>query len=263
MLEALFSGVDLIAESDAGRTFKGFWRLLTDPEQSTAFDAALDEIMERRFSRELTRDERRFLASLTRRLLDRGGEVHDVLQNFARGLKQFVQSREYIEQRRMNRLLKDAQRAALAAREHIRPYDPLGQHLYLTSATIRSVDQLSLHDPSQDTVEGGITSAQAAEISLETVGELVAQSEIDFRRLEDHIRVLLATRDQVTIAEILAAFPAEQGLGSIVGYLALGLRNGEASAGRDLVAWQGRDSVWRQAWIPRVYFLKSRWEDLH
>jgi len=32
VLEALFAGVDLIGESDAGKTFAAFWRLLTDPE---------------------------------------------------------------------------------------------------------------------------------------------------------------------------------------------------------------------------------------
>ena len=30
VLEELFAGVDLVADSDAGRTFKAFWRLLTD-----------------------------------------------------------------------------------------------------------------------------------------------------------------------------------------------------------------------------------------
>ena len=41
VLEALFAGVDVIADSDAGRTFSAFWRLLTDPEQSSTLELAL------------------------------------------------------------------------------------------------------------------------------------------------------------------------------------------------------------------------------
>ena len=90
VLDALFAGVDLTAESEAGRSFKAFWRLLTDPEQSSGLDEALEQVMERDFSRSLERHERRFLLGLLRGLLERGGEVHEVSQRFARGLRQFV-----------------------------------------------------------------------------------------------------------------------------------------------------------------------------
>lgn len=43
VLSALFTGVDLIGESEAGRTFAAFWRLLMDPEQSAALENALDQ----------------------------------------------------------------------------------------------------------------------------------------------------------------------------------------------------------------------------
>ena len=41
VLEQLFAGIDVIGQSDAGKTFAAFWRLLTDPLQSSAlFDTA-------------------------------------------------------------------------------------------------------------------------------------------------------------------------------------------------------------------------------
>ncbi len=258
VLEALFGGVDLIAESEPGRTFKAFWRLLTDPEQSAAYEAALEQVMARRFSRSLQRDDRRFLLGLTRQLLDRGGEVHDVLQSFARGLKHFVQSREYLEQRRLNRLLKAAQRDALVIKESIGPIEGIGKDLHLTSAALRSLDQFVLHDPSLDEVEGGIPLAGDAEISLESVGELVAHSEIDFRRLHGHVQSLLEERDQISVADLLAVYPAEQGLGSLMGYLAIGARNGVRSELKERVCWLGLDGVERCAIIPCVYFVKGQ-----
>jgi hypothetical protein len=260
VLEKVFSGVDLVAESDAGRTFRAFWRLLTDPEQTLDFEAALEQVLTRDFARRLDRRERRFLMQVTRVLLDNGGEVHEVFQQFARGLKQFVQSRAYQEQRRLNRLLRRAQRTALEAKEPFRPTDDIGRELHLTSANLRSLAQWQLHDPSLDRVEGGIATAGQAEISLEAVGELLAQSEIDFRRLRQQVDALLARNEQVSVADVIEHYPAEQGLGTVVGLLALASREGIPSEHRDRVCWTGLDGVARCAHIPRIYFVRGRHE---
>ncbi len=261
VLEKLFAGVDVIAEADAGRTFKAFWRLLTDPEQSVALENALEDVLSRDFSRELSRRERRFLLQLTRLLLERGGEVHEVFQHFARSLKHFVQSQEFREQRRLNRLLALAQRRAAQAKEHVRPTADVGHVLYLSSAGLRSVAQWQLHDPIQDRVNGGIARAEPADITLETVGELVAGSEIDFRRLREQLRELLSRREPVTVADVLAAYPAEQGLGSVVGLVALGVRHGTVSEQTEQVAWEGADGAARRARIPRIFFTRAEFDD--
>jgi len=256
VLDQVFAGVDLIAGSEAGRTFRAFWRLLTDPRESAELEEAMESLVGRSFMRELSRSERRWLLGLTRTLLDRGGEVHEVMQLFARGLKQFVQGREYREQRRMTRLVKGAQRRALAIKDRVKPYQGIGEELRLTSAALRSVSQLKPHDPSAAGALAGIERAGEAEISLEAVGELVAHSEIDFRRLEDHVRQLLQVQEQLSIAEVLRVYPAEQGLGSLVGYLALGARDGIVTDGKERVSWRGLDGIVRRATIPKVYFVR-------
>ena len=255
VLDAVFADVDLIADSDAGKTFRAFWRLLTDPQQSGELEAALEAVLDRDFAGGLSRRERRDLSGLTGTLLERGGEVHDVLYQFARGLKQFVQSREYREQQRMSTLVKTAQRRSLAVKDRLRPQLAIGRDLTLSSASLRSVSQLRLHDPSLDAVDAGIEDAAESVIGLDTIAELVAQSEIDFRTLEEHIAVLLADRGQITVADLLREYPAEQGLGTVVGYLALGLRDGIVAEGTDRVSWRGRDGVERSARIPRIYFV--------
>src|SRR5690606_14601760 len=258
VLEKVFSGIDMIAESEAGKSFRAFWRLLTDPERALAFEAALDQLLSRDFAHKLERHERRFLMQLTRALLDNGGEVHESLQHFARGLKQFVQSRAYQEQRRLNQLLGEAQRQALVAREDIRPTADIGQSLELTSANLRSLAQWQLHDPSRDRLHSGIARAAEAEISLEAVGELLAQSEIDFRRLREQVAAMLKEQAQVSIGQLLAHYPAEQGLGSVVGLLALGVKEGIRSRECERVSWRGLDDVERCARIPKIHFLRGK-----
>ena len=263
ILETLFAGVDLIAESEAGRSFTAFWALLTDAEQSARLDEAIDVILERRFAQDLSRRERAFLLQLTRVLLTRGGEVHEVLQRFARSLKGFVQSREFLEQRRLDNLLRQAQAAALRLREELRPEQALGRDLALSSARLRSLAQWRAFDPDERFVDGRMRRGEALSVSLDNVGHLVAQSEIDFRRLREHLRTTLAQREQCSIGQVLARFPAEQGLGSVVGYLTLGSRHGVVSRDAfETVAWRGGDGRTRAAKIPLVHFLRERTDAL-
>ena len=262
VLEALFAGVDVIGQSAAGQSFAAFWRLLTDPEQSAALREALEVLVRRPFAKRLDARERKFLLNLTQLLGEEGSSVHDVLQNFARSLKSFVQSREFLEQRRLHSLLKRATQAAILARDVLRPTEDIGYELTLTSSRVRSVSQWSLYDPAQRLSDGAMRDADVATIDLEWVGELVRQSEIDFRTLRRHISDLLAQRARVSIAEALAQYPAEQGLGSVVGYVALGVRHGEVTCAIETVSWLGKDEIERKARVPAIYFAKERRHEL-
>lgn len=262
VLDSLFAGIDLISESDAGRTFSAFWRLLTDPEQAATLDQALDSVMSREFVAQLDAKERRFLLRLTRSLLEQGGMVHEVLQTFARSLKHFVQSREYLEQRRLNHLLKEAQRAALNLKDEVRVTDTLQYTLELTSSRLQSLSQWVLHDPSLQALPGQMQKGDAPPINLESVSELVAQSEINFRTLKANVLKVLEQHSQASIADVLEMFPAAQGLGSVIGLLALGSRHGFVADHNETVDWVGGDDERRSAQIPKIFFLRERAHEL-
>lgn len=262
VLEALFAGVDLIGESEAGRSFNALWRLLTDAEQSATLAEAIDAVVDRPFARRLEARERRFLKELTAMIVDQGGSVHDVMQSFARSLKSFVQSREFLEQRRLHALLKEAQQAALACRDQVRPNHPVGYSLALTSSHVRSVSQWALFDPSLRITNSEMPDAALAELCLDDIRRLVNESEIDFRSLRDNIRAVLAERSQASIGDILERFPARQGLGSVVGYVALGARHGEVTTDSQVVGWDGQDGVARRATLPAIYFIRERLHEL-
>ena len=104
--------------------------------------------------------------------------------------------------------------------------------------------------------------AETSTIDLEVVSELVRQSEIDFRTLRRHLCDLLGERSQVSIADALERFPAEQGLGSVVGYVALGVKHGELAPGVQSVSWLGKDATLRHANVPAIFFSKERRHEL-
>lgn len=263
VLEALFAGIDVIGDSPAGRSFIAFWRLLTDPRQSSAMDQALDDVLTREFAKDLDSKDRRFLMSLMSTLLRQGGAVHEVFQTFAKSLKHFVASREYLEQRRLQQVIKEAQRAALSVKDHVKPGYLLDYWLELTSSRIRSASQWVLYDPATQAPSAGMSPGQSAGIDLETIGELVARSEIDFRSLRENVIALLQRDGQASIAQVLERFPARQGLGSVVGLLTLGTRHGvHAPEQVELVSWTGEDGVERSARIPKFYFSREKAHEL-
>lgn len=75
VLAAVFAGVDMIGDSEAGRTFNAFWRLLTEPEQSASLEGAIEQVLQRAFAHQLGPEERRFLSGLPRTLLEQGGRL--------------------------------------------------------------------------------------------------------------------------------------------------------------------------------------------
>lgn len=231
VLEKLFAGVDVIAESDAGKSFGAFWRLLVDTEQSQVLQESLHAVLERSFSRELTRSERNFLQGLTRVLLAQGGGVHDVLQSLGKSLKTFVKSREYQEQRRLNVLLKDANVAAARAKEYVRANQELAFAMLLPTMNIRSVSQLRLYDPEEQIKD---TSMQAGEVltpDFEQIQAELRRSEIDFGALRLTIEDALQGQPEVGIEQLVARYGAPQGLGTVVGYLTLALKHGRPRPG--------------------------------
>jgi hypothetical protein len=263
VLGDLFAGIDVIAASDSGRTFYSFWRLLTDPEQNATLEESVDAVCSRDFSERLNFKERRFLQGLIRTLVSQGGVVHEVLQSFARSLKQFVQSREYLEQRLINQRIREAQRAALEARHVIRSTDKMDFQLELTSSPIRSISQWVVYDPAANAIKKGMAYGDAVEIDLETISSLVAHSEIDFRTLRNNIRTCLQAVSQVSIRDVMDRYPAGQGLGSVVGYLVLGSRSGIRSSEKvEMVYWTGEDGFERRAHIPIIHFLRDRIHEL-
>lgn len=258
VLETLFASVDMIADSDAGRAFNGFYRLLMDEERREVFEAAIEEIFLRGFAAKLSEDDRSFLASFTDLLLDRGGRVHATQLRLARSLRDFVRSRDYLEKRRITTLLVEAEQGAVALRDSLQPLARLEIGLDRTSSEIRSVGQLSLYDPAMAWRPTAMADAADADIDPDEIAQKLLGAEIDYRALKDRIRDALASRDQVSIGDILKEWPAEQGLGSVVGLIDLGFRFGLAGAGGERVGWSPGGNGTAHATIPLMYFTKER-----
>ena len=60
----------------------------------------------------------------------------------------------------------------------------------------------------------------STDLTLNAIRQMIDESEIDFRGLEERISKCLETSSQISLEELLELYPSEQGLGTAgVGYL--------------------------------------------
>lgn len=270
VLEKVFLGSDAISESDEGKSFSAFWRLLTEPSQFEALKAAFESLETRPFVRLLTLDERRRLFRVMDTLLAEGGTVQEVMATLGRSLKTFVQSREFQEQRQIQRLIRAAITESLALKDQLTNGRTLDYALTLSTSSLRSVAQLAPFDPLERPGETTVDNAEAPEIDMAAMREMIDNADIDIPLLKANIREAVAQRGQVSVGDLMRMFEVTQGLASVVGYMSLGQRYGVVLDDRDrefhpreLVTWTGRDGLVRQARIAQLLFTRDCLNDLN
>ncbi len=257
VLDDVFRGVDLIAESDAGRTFSAFSALVLDPALGTAFDDDMHQILDRDFSRSLTTAERRTLRDFHTTLKDRSADIHSVITQFARGLRRYVRSQDYQQDRVLRALIQEALSAAHSAAQQIKPYQLIGVDVELTAVSINSVGALALHDPAELDATAEVETHDGGLANLAELRALARATEIDFDELTGNVNAMLDGSGTPTIAEVLEAYPATQGVASVVGLLALAASHGrEEREHADVLPWTGADGNDRQARVVRYRFIR-------
>lgn len=254
VLEEIFAGVDLIGESDAGRSFNGFYSLVVDPELGSWVEAWIEQVLERAGSDVVDGQERSEFRNLFRNMEDAGYEVNRMMTRLARNLRNYVASEQFAEDRRMIELLRDTRRLAAdaAVAEELAPTAKMDTPLQRIGMSVSSIAQMRLADPGAEVITAAVEEFEAGEGDPEALLELVRESEIDLEELTAAVRATIAAAEhgQARISDVLAYHPATQGLGSIVGLLYLAMRFGVQLAGRERVEFEEEDGSMRGATVP-------------
>ena len=254
VLDDIFRGVDHLAQSDAGRSFNGFFSLILDAEQATAFEDDVTDLLARDFARALAPAQSRLLRRLLPSLQDSSSEIHEVMTSFSRSLRRFVQSQELAEDREIHRLLQDTQRQALDLARKIPPYTRTTLELALTGVAFDSVSALTLHNPADHQTADDVVTHVGAEVDWELLKQLARASEIDLAELRGYVNDAVHRRGSVTVAEVLDEHPATQGVASVVGLLVLADAHASPLEGREPVRWSATSGTARHGTIPRHLF---------
>jgi hypothetical protein len=227
----VFRGVDLLAESEAGRSLNGFYDVILDAEQSSRLQEAIAAILSRDFAVDLPSHARADLNTLLARLEDDAATVRQTMLLLSRSLRHFVLSRQYEEHRRMRQLIQRCQSLAVQVSSHHRPEKPMNLELVRIGMQIRSISALKLHNPGESRVPAEFERHDTGHVDFAELAAQARESDIDFDELRRNVIATMQRFDSsVTAAQVLAEHPATQGLASIVGLMVLGAEHGHTAA---------------------------------
>jgi len=257
VLDEVFRGVDLIADSDEGRTFAAFSSLVLDPALGAAFDNDVDQVLARDFAGDLSLEQRRFLRRFVTTLKSHSSEIQDVVTAFARGLRRYVQSQDYQQDRVMRTIVREALALGVSASLHTKPYAATRVSLALSRVELRSAAQIVLYNPADFDASTPIEVNESDLADFEALRALARDTEIDFDELAKNVNAALVDLPHPTVGQVLQRFPASQGVASVIGLLTLASAHGSPLGRPETVQWTGADSVERHAVVPGHRFTKA------
>ena len=246
----------LLADSDAGRAFEGFFQLLCDQNRSTELREQLKRILNLPAARYLSEHQRRYLGKLMRELTRESERVFQIRRRTEEKLRQFVESGAAGEMRAVDRLLGQLERLAVGFKE---AEVPLRRETGLTLASgrirIHSPASLGLKWPEEPLDTSGVEERANARIPSEAILEQLQT--VQAMQVAEKIRdVLSKSPIPLSVATLVKRLPVEAGLEELVAFLRVARAVGATELpGRETVVIHDRSSRRLKAEIP--HFLLS------
>ena len=257
LLEDIMSDRDAIADSDQGRSFRAFWEFLMSRDRQEELTRLLERVLDLPAIADLGPEPR------TRRIhydwLEAGEHTQRTVALLSQQLRRFLDDQAWIDNRRIMEILRGIESSALALRSE----PPAGEVMDIanTRPDIRLPMERPLHAPPVRPVIADIE-LEAGEDDVDA-SALFSPAVVDKSRLIRHVRRTLRSRSQVTLHELCAAEPLQQGLAELVAYLELageGFATHVDERSTDTVSWQGATAdgapILRKARMPRVIFVR-------
>lgn len=268
-LNDVFLGIDRVHSSEAGQSFSAFYAMLMNEERQAAFDASVEALRQRRYFDSLPIEDALYLSDYSYHLQREALPVRDVMTTLSRNLRQFVQSRQITQFREMMDKLNTIQRLGLTLRSG--GVTDVVTEIELPKPQIRSLGRLSFTFPESERTEEEIVLAQSEELDITVLRQRIRETEIDFEELISHVNDIvrhaqerwelahpgqaLPTQEAPDIPAVLEEYPATQGIASIVGLVALGMKHGHCDENNVEIRWHGQiDGVERHGTIPNYRF---------
>ncbi len=254
VLDEVFRGMDHLADSEAGRSFNGFYALILDSEQASQVDGDVAALLQRDFTAALTRPQVRQLRRLIPSLQDQSTEIHDVMTSFTRSLRRFVQSHEFQEDRQLNASVREVMGTMLTLADRLSPLTRLDRTLDLTSVPLTSIAALRLHNPADSETQADVTTAVPDAVDIADIRALARESDIDMAELRRNVSEVVSEIGAATIGDVLDRRPATQGLASVVGLLILAEEHASALGTSETVRWVSRSGATQLGTVPHHLF---------
>lgn len=212
----------LLANTDAGSAFEGFYQLLCDQNRQTEFRDQLRGILNQPVSEHLSQQQQQFLGKLMRELSRESDRVFKIRRRTEESLRAYIESGAALENRAVDQLLSQLERLAIEFKNAAPDYASelkKSTDLYLPVGTLKitSLDAMRLKTPDEtlDTsdIEEKVNSRSPSAEMLDCL-DAVQVKEVAYR-----IRDTLYREGPMTIASVASRHPMTSGLEELVAYL--------------------------------------------
>lgn len=259
LLQQIMGERDSIADSDQGKSFRAFWDFLMSGERQEELTGRLEKLLEVPAIAELEPDPR------TRRLhydwLEAGEHTQRTVAELSSQLRRFLDDQAWLENRRIMEILRSIEARGISLREH----PPEGDFCSLpdSAATIELPMERPMFKPSVKPMIDAEQISAAEEVF--DASALFQQFVVDRARLRQNVRQALQQHSQVSLQQLTAEFPLQQGLAEVVTYFQMGageLRCHIDEQGAEVLEWQfvGKDGLPRlkRVRVPLLIFVRNQ-----
>ena len=253
LLDEIFGERDAIRDSDQGASFRAFWDLLMSPERQEELSTMLAKVFALPAVRELEPDRR--LLRIHYDWLEAGDVTQRTVARVSGQLRRYLDDQAWLENRRIMQLLRRIEHHAVALRDH--STDAFVMELDESAPSVELPLERPLYKPPH---KPRIGDQVIAEGNMEIPADaLFDQVHVDKAELRVRIRKMLQTRTQVSLADIVDAYPLEHGLAELVAYMSLASDDAKAlidDSRRETLVWLDPGCGTRQATLPLIIFAR-------
>ncbi len=218
ILFSLMEKEALLATTDAGSAFEGFFHLLCDQNRSTEFRDQLQSILDRIAEKHLKANQERFLRHLMRELARESDQVFRIRRRTEEGLRTYIESGAAQENRAVNILLNKLENVAVALK-NISCDLQTTTNLFLPVGSVKISSPESMRLKSAD--EKLDTSGVEEQKNSRKPGMQIFSclETIRIREIAERILKILEKSGPMTIATIAEFHPLQAGLEELVAYI--------------------------------------------
>jgi len=248
---------ELLADSDAGRAFQGFFHLLCDQNRSAELREQLRTILNRPVAQHLSEKQARFLGKLMRELGRESERVFKVRRRTEENLRQFIESGAASEMRAVDRLLSQLERLAVGFKDSdISLRHELTVTINSGHIKIQSPDSMRLKMPEEQL---DVRDVQAHRNACTPSDAMLQQLHaVHMMQVAESIqKILRNSRIPLSIAALTEQRPVQAGLEELVACLRVAKAVGATELqGRESVLIKDRNGQSLRAKIPH-YLLSA------
>lgn len=218
VLLSLMEKEALLAATDSGSAFEGFFQLLCDQNRAMEFREQLRSILSRPVARQLSSSQRYFLGQLMRELSRESDRVFQVRRRTEEGLRSYIESGAAAENRAVDKLLSQLERQAVLIRNAgVDLQVDTSLSLPVGSIRIRSPESMRLKCPDDKLDTSGVEEQANTREPGSHVFDCL--DTVKVREIACHMVATLSAFGPMSIAALVRQNPIKSGLEELVAYL--------------------------------------------